>query len=101
MAAWAIAVSPDRHSLFTVTAGTVIGMPPLAAASRAGFGPTPAWTTLPKMTASTCSPARPTRDRAARIAMPAELGGGQRGQRAEQLPDRGARPGDDDRLGHG
>src|SRR5579859_7616259 len=49
-------------------------MPPLAAASRAGFGPTPAWTTLPKITASTWSPVRPARDRAARIAIPPSSG---------------------------
>jgi hypothetical protein len=52
-AAWAIAASPDRHSLLTVIAGTPIGMPPATAPSRAAFGPTPAWMTLPKITAST------------------------------------------------
>ena len=46
----AIAFSPDRHTLFTVSAGTVIGMPPLTAACRAVICPAPAWMTWPMIT---------------------------------------------------
>ena len=38
----AIALSPERHTLFTVIAGTAIGMPAATAAGRAGFCPAPA-----------------------------------------------------------
>ena len=41
----AIAASPDRQTLFTVIAGTVIGTPPLTAACRAVICPSPAWST--------------------------------------------------------
>ena len=41
----AIALSPDRHTLFTVSAGTLIGMPALTAACRAVIWPAPAWIT--------------------------------------------------------
>src|ERR1700677_417755 len=85
-AAWAIAVRPDRHSLLTVVAGTLIGTPPATAASRAGFGPTPAWTTLPRMTASTWSPAIPARSRAARIAVPQRAGADNRERPPSILP---------------
>ena len=46
----AIAFSPDRHTLFTVRAGTSMGMPPLTAACRAVIWPAPAWMTWPMMT---------------------------------------------------
>ena len=46
----AIAFNPDRHTLFTVSAGTSIGMPPLTAACRAVICPAPAWITCPMIT---------------------------------------------------
>jgi hypothetical protein len=42
-----IALRPDRHTLFTVVAGTVIGTPALAAAWRAAIWPAPACSTWP------------------------------------------------------
>jgi hypothetical protein len=41
----AMALSPERHTLLTVRAGTDIGMPPLTAACRAVICPAPAWIT--------------------------------------------------------
>ena len=38
---------PDRHTLLTVIAGTLIGMPAFAAAWRAVICPWPAWSTCP------------------------------------------------------
>src|SRR3954469_22027081 len=46
---------PDRHTLLMVSAGTVIGMPALAAACRAGIWPAPAVRTWPMITYSTAS----------------------------------------------
>ena len=46
----AIASSPDRHTLLIVSAGTVIGMPALTAACRAGIWPAPACSTWPRIT---------------------------------------------------
>ena len=46
----AIALSPERHTLLTVRAGTLIGMPPLTAAWRAVIWPAPAWITWPMIT---------------------------------------------------
>ena len=43
----AIAFTPERHTLLIVSAGTVIGMPALAAACRAVIWPWPAWSTWP------------------------------------------------------
>src|ERR1700689_4507908 len=85
-AACAIAASPDRHSLLPVVAGTLIGPPPATAASRAGFGPTPAWTTFPKMTASTWSPVTPARSSAARITVPPRAGACSRDRPPSILP---------------
>ena len=48
--AMAIALSPDRQTLLTVRAGTVIGIPPLTAACRAVIWPAPAWITCPMIT---------------------------------------------------
>ena len=47
------ALSPEPHTLFTVVAPTVFGMPALMAACRAGACPTPACTTFPMSTSST------------------------------------------------
>jgi hypothetical protein len=66
--------SPDRYSLLTVMAGTRIGIPSAGAASRAGFGPTPAWITFPKITVSTWSPVIPAYSSPAAIAAPASSG---------------------------
>jgi hypothetical protein len=46
----AMASRPDRHTLFTVSAGTVIGMPALTAAWRAVICPAPACSTCPMIT---------------------------------------------------
>lgn len=69
-----IAAMPDRHTLLTVSAGTVIGIPPFTAACRAGICPDPAVSTWPMTTASTTSPAIPARSRAAAIARPPSSG---------------------------
>ncbi|SCE18225.1 hypothetical protein GA0115240_14223 [Streptomyces sp. DvalAA-14] len=66
----AMASSPDRHTLLTVSAGTLIGMPALTAAWRAGICPVPAWSTWPMITYSTCSPPIPARSSADLIANP-------------------------------
>ena len=41
---------PERQTLLMVIEGTVIGMPPLTAAWRAGIWPAPAWMTWPMIT---------------------------------------------------
>ena len=46
----AIASSPDRQTLLTSSDGTLIGMPALTAACRAGIWPAPACSTCPRMT---------------------------------------------------
>jgi len=46
----AMASRPDRHTLFTVTAGTVIAIPPRTAAWRAVIWPAPACSTCPMIT---------------------------------------------------
>ena len=46
----AIASSPDRQTLLTVSDGTLIGMPALTAACRAGICPAPACSTWPMIT---------------------------------------------------
>ncbi|SCD63399.1 hypothetical protein GA0115246_1039619 [Streptomyces sp. SolWspMP-sol7th] len=66
----AIASSPERHTLLTVSAGTLIGMPAFTAAWRAGICPAPAWSTWPMITYWTCSPPIPARSSAALIAKP-------------------------------
>ena len=59
---------PDRQTLFTVMAGTVIGRPAATAVCFAGFCPAPAWTTWPMRTYSTSASAIPDRSRAAETA---------------------------------
>ena len=49
------ALSPEPHTLLTVNAAIESGSPAFSAACRAGFCPTPAWITLPKITSSTWS----------------------------------------------
>ena len=56
--AWAAsmtALSPEPHTLLTVKAAMVSGSPAFRAACRAGFWPSPAWMTFPKMASSICS----------------------------------------------
>ncbi len=65
-----MASRPDRQTLLTVRAGTVMGMPARTAACRAGICPAPAWITCPMITYWTCSPVIPARSRAARMAKP-------------------------------
>ncbi len=45
-----MASRPERQTLLTVSAGTVIGMPAATAAWRAGIWPAPAWSTWPMIT---------------------------------------------------
>ena len=45
-----MAFNPDRHTLFTVVAGTSNATPALAAACRAVICPVPAWSTCPMKT---------------------------------------------------
>ena len=52
-AASAIASRPDRQTLLTVSAGTVIGIPAATAAWRAVIWPAPACRTWPMITYST------------------------------------------------
>src|SRR5882672_2935032 len=61
------AFSPEPHTLFTVVAPTVLGMPALMAAWRAGACPTPACRTFPIRTSSTSSGLIPARLTASRI----------------------------------
>ena len=69
-AASAMASRPDRHTLFTVSAGTVIGTPAATAACRAVIWPAPACSTCPMITYSTFPGATPARSSAAAIATP-------------------------------
>ena len=43
-------LSPERHTLLTVVAGTVMGIPAFTAAWRAVIWPAPAWSTWPMNT---------------------------------------------------
>src|SRR6476659_8295999 len=62
------ALSPEPHTLLTVTALTVAGMPDLSNACRAGAWPTPPWMTLPMMTSWTSPAGTPDRSNAAVMA---------------------------------
>ena len=64
----AIASRPDRQTLFTVSAGTLIGTPAPTAAWRAVIWPPPACSTWPMITYWTWSGAIPARSRAALMA---------------------------------
>ena len=44
------ALSPERHTLLIVMAGTLMGMPAFTAACRAVIWPWPAWSTWPMTT---------------------------------------------------
>ena len=93
-------LSPDRQTLLTVVAGTVMGMPALAAAWRAVIWPVPAWRTWPMKHVVDLVGATPARSRAAAMAKPPEVHGAEAGQGARELADRGAGPCDDDGTGH-
>src|SRR5215211_3928793 len=69
-AAVAMAFSPDRQTLLTVRAGTVMGIPPRTAACLAVICPCPAWRTWPMTTCSTDAGSAPARSRAAATARP-------------------------------
>ena len=95
----AIASSPDRHTLLMVSAGTVIGMPALTAAWRAGIWPAPAVQHLAHdhvvdLVRAARRPLERALDRDA-----AEVGAGEVLERAEQAAHRGAGSGDDDASG--
>src|SRR5580658_216941 len=61
----ATASKPDAHTLFNVSAVTVFARPDLKSTWRAGFCPTPAWSTSPKMTCSISLGSSPERCNAA------------------------------------
>src|SRR3954449_11732677 len=67
--AWSASItafSPEPHTLLIVSAATWSGRPPLSAACRAGFCPSPADTTLPMMHSSTIPASMPARRTASR-----------------------------------
>ena len=67
---------PEPHTMLMVMAGTSFGMPAPIAAWRAGFWPSPACSTQPRMTSSTSSGPRPARSSAARMAcVPSSVAG--------------------------
>ena len=55
------AMQPDAHTLFTVSAVTVFASPALKTTWRAGFWPTPAWSTSPKIACSISVGSMPAR----------------------------------------
>ena len=95
-----MALSPDRHTLLTMAAGVVIGIPAagggLASRYLAGAGQEHLAhdhvvdLVRPSGRSLECGP----------DGEGAQLGGGEGPQRARQLPDRGAGPGNDDRTWH-
>src|SRR5690242_17117437 len=85
-AASATAFRPEPHALFTPKTGTSFGSPPSSSATRDGFSPSPAESTLPRITSS-------TRDGS-------ELRGRLLRERAAEGADRGPRRRDDDGFGH-
>src|SRR5216684_2392208 len=73
-AASATAFNPEPQTLFIVIAATRASQPPLSAACRAGFCPSPACTTLPRMASSICLASRPERRIASATALPPSSG---------------------------
>src|SRR6266536_1597910 len=69
-AAVAMALVPDRQTLLTVRAGTVIGTPARTAAWRAVIWPCPAWSTWPMTTCSAAPGEIPARSQALAMARP-------------------------------
>src|SRR5947209_5596473 len=76
--AWAAsttAFSPEPQALFTVKLGTSFGTPPSSAATRPGLRPSPAGSTWPRITSSTCAGSRRARRMASRpTTLPRRLG---------------------------
>ncbi len=98
-AACITAASPEPHTRFTVSAGTVAGSPAPSAACRATFMPAPACSTHPMTTSSMRSTPTCARAIASRITIDAQLRGRQILQRAAERADRRAAGGQDD-CGH-
>src|SRR5438876_7773028 len=74
--AWAAsttAFSPEPQALFTVKLGTSFGTPPSSAATRPGLRPSPAGSTWPRITSSTCAGSRRARRMASRTTTPPSL----------------------------
>src|SRR6266436_5147005 len=74
--AWAAsttAFSPEPQALFTVKLGTSFGTPPSSAATRPGLRPSPAGSTWPRITSSTCAGSRRARRIASRTTTPPSL----------------------------
>src|SRR5262249_26041650 len=80
------ALRPEPHTLLTVKAAMVSGRPALRAACRAGFWPTPAWMTLPRMTSSTRSAGTRARRRASATATAPSCGAGTSARLPRYLP---------------
>jgi hypothetical protein len=80
------ASSPEPHTLFTVTHGTLCGSPAASAACRAGACPTPAGSTIPMWTSPTSPGATPARSIAARIAVAPSFGAGTDDSDPKKLP---------------
>ncbi len=74
LAASITARMPEPQTLWSVTHGTESGMPAPSDAWRAGACPIPAWSTFPKITASTSPAATPAAASAARIAVDPSCG---------------------------
>src|SRR6516165_2883152 len=75
--AWAAsptAFSPEPHTLLMVIAATRAPQPPFNAACLAGFCPSPAWTTFPRIASSICCGSRPARRIASATTLPPSSG---------------------------
>ena len=94
------AFRPEPQTLLIVIAATCSCRPPLSAAWRAGFWPSPAATTLPMMHSSTDGGIDAGAADGLAHGDGAELRRGELFQRAEELAGRRADRGDDDRLTH-
>src|SRR5581483_7097356 len=68
------ALRPEPHTLLIVSAATCSARPPLSAACRAGFWPSPADTTLPMMHSSTIAGSMPARRTASRTTIAPSCG---------------------------
>ena len=83
------AFRPEPQTLLMVMAATRGSRPPRSAAWRAGFWPSPAWTTLPMMTSSTCFGSTPAR-RTDSATTFAPSSGAERRKSAHEFSDRSA-----------
>ena len=86
------------HLVRRCTPAIVSGSPATSAACRAGVWPTPACTTLPMITSSTCRGCTFARFSASAMATAPSLRRRQVGQPAEELADRRADGGEDERV---